>query len=520
MAIGISLALMVSSTPAARAIPPANLLDAIEVEGYPISAEGLQRAVGEEKRDIVLKLLDRGAPINDGGEWGEPPLIVARDNMDMALLLMKRGADVNVVSEHDGQTALHHVAIRSNICLMEMLIARGAQVNVADSSGVTPLHHAAWNDEDCAWLLLDHGAKMDVQDKAGQTPLHAAVRIRRIETVRLLLERGANPNLRSKTGETPLMLASTSSLVGSGWCACGYRPVAPDPEIVRVLLAKRPALDIRDQAGYTALQLALEGGYDAIAALLEQAGASTKGAKETRLVRAIQSKQFDRALALLREGANPNARDHYGDPVLLLAASKDNLPVVRDLLRRGAEVNARGGGLGYTPLMHAEDSQEVAEALLQAGADLHLTDKDGNTAFYYALNWDGHPEVIRLFLDRGIPVQGGHKGLTWLMWAAKSSSVAGVKILLERGADIHATDPEGHTALHHAILWDGMDPYRARVRPILELLLAKGVNPTARNRKGDTPRDLADIHSDRLLPADYTFLHAKETAAHSASSPP
>src|SRR5262249_24544432 len=161
------------------------------------------------------------------------------------------------------------------------------------------------------------GAKMDVQDSTGQTPLHAAVIIRRVETVQLLLERGANPNLRSKKGETPLLLAAMDSTVGFGWCGNGYHSVAPDPAVVRGLLAKRAALDVRDEAGYTALQRALEAGYDAVAALIEKAGASTKGAKEARLVNAINRKDFDRAQTLLREGANPNARDHDGDPVLL-----------------------------------------------------------------------------------------------------------------------------------------------------------------------------------------------------------
>lgn len=504
----------------ARAVPPANLLDAIEVDGYPVSAEGLHFAVGSGRRDTVLKLLDRGVSINDGGEWGEPPLLAAIYNMDMVVLLLKRGADVNVVNAQDGKTALYHAARQSNLCLMQMLIARGAKVNVADHEGVTPLHQAAWNDEDCTRLLLDHGAKMDVQDSTGQTPLHAAVIIRRVETVQLLLERGANPNLRSKKGETPLLLAAIDSTVGFGQCGNGYHSVAPEPAVVRALLAKRPALDVCDEAGNTALQRALEAGYDAVAALIEKAGASTKGAKEARLVNAIKRKEFDRALALLREGANPNARDHDGDPVLLLAVGKENLPLVLDLLQRGAEVNARGGYLGRTALMVATDTPEIVEALFKAGADIQAQDKEGDTPFYYALDWDGHPDSIRMFLDRGIPINGRHKGLTWLMWAAKAGNVEAVKVLLERGADIHATDPEGNTALHHTILWTGPDPYRARVHPILELLLAKGANPAARNRAGATPLALAEEDASKLTVADFGFLQARTAATNSATPPP
>lgn len=104
----------------------------------------------------------------------------------------------------------------------------------------------------------------------------------------------------------------------------------------------------------------------------------------------------------LREGADPDARDADGDPVLLLAASRDgNLAVVRELLAAGADVNAPDA-LGNTPLIAAvrDENLAIVKELTRGGAELDVSNLDGDTPLTNAATW-GARKVVRHLLSAG-----------------------------------------------------------------------------------------------------------------------
>lgn len=73
----------------------------------------------------------------------------------------------NVNGLYPKRTLLHHASEYGQTEVIELLLKKGAQVNVIDSDGLTPLLLAIYEDQlDCAKLLLDHGA-----NKNGKTPL-------------------------------------------------------------------------------------------------------------------------------------------------------------------------------------------------------------------------------------------------------------------------------------------------------------------------------------------------------------
>lgn len=83
--------------------------------------------------------------------------------------------------------------------------------------GTTALHVCAQQAIDrAAQVLLEHGANANVSDRLGFTPLHWAVQMRREEvsnasrlaTIRILLHHGANPRMPDSSGTTPLVIAS------------------------------------------------------------------------------------------------------------------------------------------------------------------------------------------------------------------------------------------------------------------------------------------------------------------------
>ncbi|KAG7393573.1 hypothetical protein PHYPSEUDO_007410 [Phytophthora pseudosyringae] len=118
--------------------------------------------------------------------------------------------------QHDGDELRE--AVRNNDILgVKLLLARGMDPDACSGDGTTALHVCGQQAIDrAAQVLLEHGADADVSDRLGFTPLHWAVQMRREEvsttsrlaTIRILLHHGANPRKPDSSGTTPLLIAS------------------------------------------------------------------------------------------------------------------------------------------------------------------------------------------------------------------------------------------------------------------------------------------------------------------------
>src|SRR2546423_3697903 len=104
-------------------------------------------------------------------------------NLEVVKLLLDSGADINAVSKNEfTATPLQGAAAFQKLDLAAILIKRGANVNCHGEGGGTPLHEVAGNGQiEFAKLLLDYGAEINAKDNNGKTPLAIALESKQTE---------------------------------------------------------------------------------------------------------------------------------------------------------------------------------------------------------------------------------------------------------------------------------------------------------------------------------------------------
>ena len=161
----------------------------------------------------ITKLEPPTAKAPDISIWS----VAADGNIEAVKQAIADGADVNV-KDQNGRTPLQLAALRGHKEVAELLIAKGADVNAQHDkiSGQTPLHYAAYYGlKEMVELLIAKGADVNAKqeeliemvDTGGWTPLHFAANGGYMEVAELLITEGADVNAKNNGGETPLDLA-------------------------------------------------------------------------------------------------------------------------------------------------------------------------------------------------------------------------------------------------------------------------------------------------------------------------
>jgi ankyrin repeat protein len=279
--------------------------------------------------------------------------------------------------------------------------------------------------------------------------------------------------------------------------------------------------------------------------LVVMSGAVVLAADSRDLLVAIRNGDDQQAQRLLRAGTDVNAAEEDGTTPLMHAVIESDARLVKLLIENGANVNAKNA-LDSTALMYAATNLTKAQLLLDAGADVNVVGKRGATPMSVAVTTFGSTPVlkllsakgakpedrvmvaaaqkgdleaiqfllsigvraggadsatlfaavlarceacVRLLLEKGAPASGVRaNGGGLLNETAKRAMPELSQLLLDHGASIESKDREGFTLLMQAVL--SMEAPEDRDR-MVRWLLSKGVDPNAKNDRGDTAYQLA-----------------------------
>uniref|UniRef100_A0A672UWG9 Ankyrin repeat and sterile alpha motif domain containing 1A n=1 Tax=Strigops habroptila TaxID=2489341 RepID=A0A672UWG9_STRHB len=233
-----------------------------------------------------------------------------------------RGPNVNCV-DSTGYTPLHHAALNGHKDVVEVLLRNDALTNVADCKGCYPLHLAAWKgDADIVKLLIHQGPShtkvneqnaleikelkkygpfdpyINAKNNDNETALHCAAQYGHTEVVKVLLEELTDPTMRNNKFETPLDLAALYGRL----------------EVVKMLLNAHPNLLSCNTKKHTPLHLAARNGHKTVVHVLLDAGMDSnyQTEKGSALHEAALFGKTDVVQILLAAGIDVNIKDNRG----------------------------------------------------------------------------------------------------------------------------------------------------------------------------------------------------------------
>ena len=210
-------------------------------------------------------------------------------------------------------------------------------------------------------------------------------------------------------------------------------------------------------------------------ALLLATGILTAASATDPLLRAIQTGDSTAVKRLLDGGASPNARDAEGTPALMAAALYTGVDAVKLLLDHGADPNGSNVA-GATALMWAIPDLAKVRVLVEHGANVNARSTTlQRTPMLVAASYPGTVEILRLLLSKGADIHAKDKsGVHALGRAATYADVDVVRFLVEHGCD---PNEEGYGGARLRL-------YARHHLPTIEYLTSKGLKMPAEAMAG------------------------------------
>lgn len=338
-------------------------------------------------------------------------------------LFIQAGMNVNLLAAPGKQdsvpkSVLHCAAIKGNVTMANALIKQGADVNLADEDGNTPLYYSAKNTNsgrdngnaglDVANLLISNHVDLNKAGAAG-SPLIAAISSNNFELADMLIEKGANAKGTTKDGSTALI-----TLVMQ------FRGASDVVERAKLLVKAGVDINAENKNGVSALAAACRNNSNG--ALIE---------------------------TLLGLGADPNIVSN-GQSAIALSLS--NPETFKLLVKHGASLNSKFNGqtLLHQSISYGSNSPTLNLLLSTGKVDINTKNDAGETALYMAVTRNNNNAIQQLLVHGANPNLTNNSLDTPLIRAVNNNSVEIVRALIEYNADVNLKDASSHTPLFYA----------------------------------------------------------------------
>lgn len=495
------------------------------------------------------------------------PLHLAARNGRSAVVkaLLAAGADVNAVTTTGAVSALHFASSNGDALTVAALLDKGAPVDVREGAwGQTPLMWAASANRLAALdLLIARGANLElaskIEDISAKEKAERAMLVQRGRRVAAMKAADAAPT--AAAAAAPAVPTAPRVAVAAAPAATAPATPAGAPGAKRDSATPPPQTGfnsrgptygdlIGNKGGLTALLFAVRDGSDACVARLLAAGARinhvSEGDHTSPLLMATINGRFDMAKMLLEKGADAKlqsdagatplyatinvqwaAKSLYPQPTAQLQQTTSHLELMESLLKAGADVNVRlkkhlwfmsynfdllgVNTVGATAFWRAAYGTDVPamKLLVKYGADITIPtikptgrlpgdDSGGDDAAAGGKDPsglppvpDGGPGVYPIHAATGVGYGEGFAANAHRH--APDAWMSSAKYLIEElKVDVNMRDFNGYNALHHAAARGDNE--------LIKYLASKGGDLMAVSRRGQTTADMANGPVQRIVP--------------------
>eukprot|EP00930_Biecheleria_cincta_P017088 TRINITY_DN13685_c0_g1_i1.p1 TRINITY_DN13685_c0_g1~~TRINITY_DN13685_c0_g1_i1.p1 ORF type:complete len:969 (+),score=168.39 TRINITY_DN13685_c0_g1_i1:84-2990(+) len=419
---------------------------------------------------------------------GQGQRLVVDSNIKDMIEEARRTNSLEWREDNFGYSALLLACGQGHLPLATLLISARAELGAVCRLGNAALHLAARGGHgELTAFLIANRADAEAQNAKGWTALVWAAMSGHEDTVRTLLEATASADVRDEEGMTALIWATRHGHVS----------------VMRQLLALGLDLNVTDYSGNSVMHYARN--HRAALKMLSRAEEANRN-----LLTSAQAGNLKAAHEAIQAGAAVNVKDYDGSSPLHWAASRRDEPMVRLLVRKGADTQFDPGAssgwmqssvLRLKTVIIQETLRDVVKAnrlllasakegdclgisqALEHGACVEASEDDRRSPLSWSAgfnSWDGVVELMKAeanLLSRDV------LGWTPLHWAAQNNSCEAASALHHQGADVLTRTFEGDTAQHIAA--------KCNHTNMLVVLRNAGADLESQDAQGRTPLQLA-----------------------------
>ncbi|MDO3694187.1 ankyrin repeat domain-containing protein [Wenyingzhuangia sp. chi5] len=416
-------------------------------------------------------------------------------------LLSLPGNDINKPT-HDGRSYLMWAGYSGDIPTMELLLSKGADINIAGSHGFTWFTftlNAGHENTKIYDLMAANGIDLKSTTRTGANAIMLlAAHSKDEKIIKYFQQKGVDAHAKDNNGNNVLFYAAQRGNLS----------------LIKNFINKGFDYKLLNNKGENLVLYASHGGrgssnsievfkyFDSLGLNMNLSNQENQNAlhfvcSNTKDVNIIDY--------FINKGANIHQKDTQGNTPFLNACRGGNILAVNKLLPQVKNINQKNNE-GISAVIYATQriNKELLDVLLANNVQLDVVDKDGNNLYYYLFNAYNNRskahfnDFINVLKQNNISFTKAASNTTPLHIAIEKGQVDLILTAIELGANINQKNSDGLTPLH-------LSAMKATNDKILKLLLSKGADKSILTDFEESTYDLA-AENELLKNTDITFL--------------